>query len=54
MDFMTPSFLGAIFMGLMAGDAAITANTMSVNVGLPPIVQNSGLTRRAAEEILIS
>ena len=51
MDFMTLSFLGAIFMGLVAGDAAITSNTMSVNVGLPPIVQNSGLTRSAAEEI---
>jgi len=54
MDFVTLSFLGAIFMGLMAGDAAISSNTMSVNVGLPPIVQNSGLTRGAAEEIFIT
>ncbi|WP_353212208.1 hypothetical protein [Rhodovarius sp.] len=54
MDFMTLSLLGALFMGLMAGDAAISSNTMSVNVGLPPIVQNSGLTRRAAEEIFVT
>jgi hypothetical protein len=54
MDFMTLSLLGALFMGLMAGDAAIGSNTMSVNVGLPTIVQNSGLTRRAAEEIFIT
>jgi hypothetical protein len=54
MDFLTLSFIGAIFLGLIAGDATLSANTMSVNVGLPPIVQNSGLTRDAAEEIFVS
>ena len=51
MDFITLSFLGAFFIGLVAGDAAINSNTMTVNVGLPPITQDSGLTRSAAEEI---
>ena len=54
MDFMTLSFIGAIFMGLMAGDTAMSSNTMTVDVGLPPIMQNSGLTRGAAEEIFVT
>ena len=49
MDFITIGFLGAILMGLMAGDAVISSNTMTVSVGLPPIVQQSGLSRAPAE-----
>jgi len=41
-------------MGLMAGDAVISSNTMTINVGLPPIVQQSGLTRGPAEEIFVT
>ena len=54
MDLMTIGFLGAIIMGLMAGDAVINSNTMTVNVGLPPAVQQSGLTRGPAEEIFVA
>lgn len=54
MDFITIGFLGAILMGLMAGDAVISSNTMTVNVGLPPIVQQSGLSRAPAEEIFVT
>ena len=54
MDILTIGFLGAIFVGLMAGDAVISSNTMTVNVGLPPVVQQSGLTRGPAEELFVT
>jgi hypothetical protein len=54
MDILTLAFLGTILMGLMAGDAVISSNTMTVNVGLPPIVLQSGLTRAPAEEIFVT
>jgi tetratricopeptide (TPR) repeat protein len=50
-DLFTIGVLGTILMGLMAGDAAINANTLTVRVDLPPVVQQSGLTRGPAEEI---
>jgi len=54
MDFFSISILGAILIGLMAGDAVISSNTMTVNVALPPAVQQSGLTRGPAEEIFVT
>jgi len=43
-----------MLMALVAGDAVINSNTMSVSVGLPPAIQQTGLTRSAAEEIFIT
>ena len=54
MDFFSLTFLGGILMALVAGDAVISSNTMSVSVGLPPAIQQTGLTRTAAEEIFIT
>ena len=54
MDLFSLSFLASILMALVAGDAVINSNTMSVSVGLPPAIQQPGLTRSAAEEIFIA
>ena len=54
MELATIGFLSAIVFGLIAGDAVISANTMAVGIGLPPAVQQSGLTRQSAEEIFIT
>ena len=54
MDFFTIGILGTILMALMAGDAVLSSNTMTVNVALPPSVQQSGLTRAPAEEIFVT
>jgi len=54
MELATIGFLSAIVFGLIAGDAVISANTMAVGIGLPPTVQQSGLTRQSAEEIFIT
>lgn len=54
MDFFTISILGATVMALMAGDAVISASTLSVSVGLPPAVQQTGLTRSSAEDIFVA
>jgi hypothetical protein len=54
MDLFSLTFLGGILMALVAGDAVINSNTMSVSVGLPPAIQQTGLTRNAAEEIFIT
>jgi len=54
MDLFSLSFLASILMALVAGDAVINSNTMSVSVGLPPAIQQTGLTRSAAEEIFIA
>lgn len=54
MELATIGLLSAIVFGLIAGDAVISANTMAVGIGLPPSVQQSGLTRQSAEEIFIT
>lgn len=54
MELATIGFLSAIVLGLIAGDAVISANTMAVGIALPPAVQQSGLTRQSAEEIFIT
>jgi len=54
MDLFSLSFLASMLMALVAGDAVINSNTMSVSVGLPPTIQQTGLTRTAAEEIFIT
>jgi hypothetical protein len=54
MEFATIGLLSAIVFGLIAGDAVISANTMAVGIGLPPAVQQSGLTRQSAEEIFVT
>jgi len=54
MDFFTISILGAIVVALLAGDAVISSNTMSVSVGVPPAVQQTGLTRSTAEDIFVA
>lgn len=54
MELATIGLLSAIVFGLIAGDAVISANTMAVGIGLPPTVQQSGLTRQSAEEIFVT
>ncbi|MBR0649441.1 hypothetical protein GXW78_07185 [Roseomonas terrae] len=54
MELATIGLLSAIVFGLIAGDAVISANTMAVGIGLPPAVQQSGLTRQSAEEIFVT
>ena len=50
-DFFTIGLLSVALMGLLAGDALLNANTLSVNISVPPTVIERGLTREAAEHI---
>jgi hypothetical protein len=50
-DLATLGLLSFALMGLIAGDAVLNANTLSVNITVPARVAERGFTREAAEHI---
>lgn len=51
MDFVTLGFITMALAGLMTSEAVLNANTLSVEISVPPPVEATGFTRQAAEEI---
>src|SRR5579883_694628 len=50
-DFTSLFLWGALFLGVVAGDAALFGDTLRVQIAVPQVVSNAGFTETSAESV---